>query len=118
MRSRNLFALSLLLLSGCAHVAIPNTEWCGDMGSEGASCFHTLTDDARDLTKEQWDTERFGQVCTTLNDFAAMKTSLEQLCSMAGRRCSYYARKALRNLQARAYIFAARSYQVKIQEGR
>lgn len=100
MRSRILFGLSLALLtlSGCANVRIPDTEWCGDMGSEGAACFHTLSDDARDLPKAEWDAERFGQVCTTTNNFSAIISSVEQLCSMAGRRCSYSTRKAIKKM--------------------
>lgn len=115
MRSKISFVFGLLLLSGCATVKIPNTEWCGDMGSEGAACFHTLSDDARDIPKAEWDAERFGQVCTTTNDFAAIQSALEKLCSMAGKRCTYYVKQALRSLEAKVLVFEARQYQVKLQ---
>lgn len=118
MRSRILFALGLLLLSGCASVQIPDTEWCGDMGSEGAACFHTLTDESRDIPKPEWDNERFGQVCTTPNDFASIKSALEKLCSMAGKRCRYYVKQAIRNLEAKMLVFQARVYQLQLQQTR
>lgn len=61
-------------------VKIHDQEWCGDMGSQGATCFHTLKPDTRDIPKEQWDLERFGQVCTQPNNFAEIKANLEKLC--------------------------------------
>ncbi len=72
--------MALRFLTGCTHVNIPDSEWCGDMGPDGAACFHTLSTTSRDVPKEQWDTERFGMVCTQSANFAAWKTALEQLC--------------------------------------
>lgn len=118
MRSRILFALGLLILSGCASVRIPDTEWCGDMGSEGAACFHTLSDESRDIPKAEWDEYRFGQVCTTANDFASIKTALEKLCSMAGKRCKYYVKQAIAGLEAKMLVFESRVYQLQLQKTR
>lgn len=118
MRSKNLFVFGLLLLSGCASVRIPDTEWCGDMGKEGAACFHTLTDDERDIPKAEWDDYRFGQVCTTNNNFAAIISALEKLCSKAGKRCTYYTKQAIRELSAKALVFEARAFQIQSQDAR
>lgn len=115
MRLKIWFALSLLLLSSCAHIQIPDTEWCGDMGdgkqTQGiaASCFHTLTDDTRDVSKDAWDAERFGEVCTTTNNFAAWKTAIEELCSLAGKRCTYAVKAALARLMSNANRLQAKA---------
>ncbi len=76
------------LLPSCAQVEIKDSEWCGDMGRDGAACFHTLTEESRDLDKPLWDQERFGQVCTTAQTFADWKAAIEKLCSVSGR-CTY-----------------------------
>lgn len=52
------------------------------MGSLGAACFHTLTDQKRDIPKIAWDDIRFGQVCTTAGNLADTKAVIEKLCSM------------------------------------
>lgn len=52
------------------------------MGSLGASCFHTLTSDKRDIPKTAWDDIRFGQVCTDAANLADTKAVIEKLCSM------------------------------------
>lgn len=78
-------ALSFASVS-CA-VQIKNAEWCGDMGAMGAHCFNTLSEEERELDKEAWDQERFGQVCTKVESFAEMKAALAKLCSRA--RCTF-----------------------------
>lgn len=86
---RILFAiLSALSLSGCGSVTIKNAEWCADMGELGASCFHTVSDDARELSKEEWDALRFGQVCTGPDNFANWKAAILKFCSRT-KICSF-----------------------------
>lgn len=80
--------LSGLTISGCSTVVINDAEWCADMGKLGATCVHTLTTDTRDLAKEQWDTERFGQVCTASENFANLKAAILKLCRET-KMCSY-----------------------------
>lgn len=58
------------------------------MGAQGATCFHTLSTAARDLSKAQWDAERFGQLCTQAKNFADLKALVEKLCNQSGR-CDY-----------------------------
>jgi hypothetical protein len=80
--------LSLGLLSGCARVTIKDSEWCGDLGSQGAACFHTLTSAEEDLPKAIWDIRRFGMVCTVAGTFADWKQDIEDLCSYS-HDCDY-----------------------------
>lgn len=77
-----------LLLSSCGTVAIKDSEWCGDMGRDGAACFHTLTTASRDLSPPQWDYIRYGQLCTPASTFADWKAAIEKLCSVSGK-CTY-----------------------------
>lgn len=89
-----LFALSL---SGCGkRIKITDTEWCGDMGDYGASCFRTLSSGTRDLEKPEWDQVRFGQVCTSAATLAEWKAALMKLCSDSGR-CDYETKKLINN---------------------
>lgn len=84
-----------MVASSCAHVDIPDHEWCADKGTLGAHCVHTNVDAERDINKADWDNMRFGQICT--NDptdkmgstFADMKSVIEQLCNLAKKRCTY-----------------------------
>lgn len=87
-----LFALSL---SGCGgRIKISDTEWCGDMGDYGASCFHTLSNGTRDIEKQAWDQERFGKVCTSAATLAEWKAALLKLCNDTGR-CDYETKKII-----------------------
>lgn len=75
----------LLFLTGCAGVTIKDSEWCGSLGSQGASCFHTLTTDSEQLTLQQW-AERWDnlldpQVCSVVETFVDIKGDVEKLCS-------------------------------------
>jgi len=67
------------------------------MGELGASCFNTLNDDSRDLTLEEWDKERFGQVCTQPANFTDIKTTIEKLC-YKNKKCTYEQKKILKRL--------------------
>lgn len=89
----------IVFLSSCAKVPIHDAEWCGDIGDLGASCFHTLTNDTRDIDKSMWDVERFGMVCTKSKTFSDMKASIEKLCSVSSVRCSYEVKQILAHVQ-------------------
>lgn len=54
------------------------------MASLGATCAHTQTKETRDLTKADWDTQRFGWICTSGDTFAEKKIELESLCARPG----------------------------------
>jgi hypothetical protein len=81
-------------VSGCSHVEIKDSEWCGDLGDDGAICFHTLTSDTRDIQKSYWDTERIGMVCTQSDIFAEWKAVIEKLCDKA-KACDYQSRTVI-----------------------
>src|SRR6185369_11488112 len=73
-------AIILFAFTGCKPLEIKDSEWCGDMGPDGAICFHTLVPDMRIVPKAQWDIEREGQVCTKGSVFADQKALIEKLC--------------------------------------
>lgn len=95
-----LCAISFAFLTSCAEVKIHDGEWCGDIGASGASCFHTISTSARDLTKEQWDLERFGWLCTSPQSFAEWKTALLKLCDYSDI-CTYEEIKVLEALEVK-----------------
>lgn len=72
--------LLVTTLVSCGNVRVKNQEWCGDMGELGADCFNTHNSNTRSPTKEQWDEERFGMVCTTAKTFADIKATILKLC--------------------------------------
>jgi hypothetical protein len=79
-----LFALTV----SCVGVDIKDAEVCADAGSEGAMCFHTLSDEARDISKIQWDEERFGMICTKAENFAEWKALILKLCRDSKGKCN------------------------------
>ena len=70
------------------------------MGSDGAQCFHTLTDVSRVMTKAQWDGERFGMICTTAINFKEWKVALEKLCTMT-KKCDEETREMAKKFFSR-----------------
>ena len=86
-----------LLTTSCAGLKISDTEWCGDEGPIGASCFHTNTTATRDVSKTEWDLERFGMICGKASAFAELKDDLLKLCNET-RSCTYEQLKMLRQL--------------------
>lgn len=54
------------------------------MGPLGATCAHTQTAATRDIAKADWDTTRFGWICTSADTFAEKKIELESLCARPG----------------------------------
>ncbi len=72
---------SLGLLALSCNIEISDQEWCIDLGPLGANCFHTQSEQERELTKAQWDKERFGMFCTKSDNLAeTIKTQLK-LCN-------------------------------------
>jgi hypothetical protein len=65
------------------------------MGSLGASCFNTLSDQSRDIEKAEWDAERLDMVCTKAEYFANWKAAILKLCKKT-KICSYEVMRALR----------------------
>lgn len=102
--------LCLIALSGCAKVSITDREFCGDMGSEGASCFKTLSGETRDIPPNEWDDFRFGMVCSKPDTFAEWKKALLKLCSVS-KRCKFETKKKINKFGKMIETF-----QVKLNE--
>lgn len=108
--------LTLTLLVSCSQVKIKDHEFCGDAGPYGASCFHTLTDESRDIEKEEWDRERFGMICTNAESFADWKESLLKLCKLAGKRCRYIVKKKIIEFSDKVDGFSKSLISVSVDE--
>lgn len=80
------FISTALLLSSCG-VSIKNERWYGDVGSQGAIYFETLSSTQGTLSKPEWDQMRVGMACTTTDTLSEIKKEIEKLCSVT--RCNY-----------------------------
>lgn len=74
------------------------------MGDLGASCFMTHSDGSRDLSKEEWDKARFGQVCTEAENFTNLKTAIQKLCYLT-KKCTVEEKKILKALETKIETF-------------
>jgi hypothetical protein len=86
----------LILSFSCARIPIKDSEWCGDLGNEGASCFNTLSDNTRDISKEEWDKERVGMICSKAQTFSDWQAAIIKLCK-ASKRCTFEDKKIIIN---------------------
>ena len=110
--------LAALLLSGCAHITVPNTEVCSVAGliDAGADCVQTIQNTRRsmDLAElivfleaqpEYVDTDgvyhsaRGAAFIMSADDFNKMKTALEQACEKLGNQCTYEMRMTYQNVK-------------------
>lgn len=66
------------------------------MGTQGASCVHTLSTMKEDIPEPEWDDVRFGMLCTSADNFADIKTEIEKLCSVSGK-CTYDMKAQIKN---------------------
>ena len=66
------------------------------MGTDGATCAHTLTTETRNIDKATWDQTRLGWVCESSDSFADWKAVIEQLCSISGS-CTYEEQQQMEN---------------------
>ena len=90
-----LMILSAFALNGCARVKINDHEICADKGELGARCVHMLSAKTRILDFDQWQDERFGQLCLREDGFANLKEAILKLCD-SSQRCSW---EEVRNLK-------------------
>lgn len=101
-----LLTLFAFALSGasCPRVEIADHELCGDKGTLGASCFHTLSDETRKLDFQEWEFQRFGQICMKAEAWANFKAALLKLCESSGR-CTWQQIQDIENLTKRVEVF-------------
>ena len=90
-----LLIISFLISTSCAQVKIKNSQFCGDLGEDGAHCNKTLTVEPKDFPKAEWDAMRFGWICQPPQAFADQKTALQALCKR--NNCSYEDQQAMDN---------------------
>lgn len=74
--------LTICLVSACARLTVPNIEVCRDKGALGAHCSFTNVDVTRDISRADWDNERFGQFCMNEKEFARNQLFFEQACEL------------------------------------
>lgn len=100
------FAIKLAVLSslGCSllkKVKVEDHEWCQDLATYGAECFHIVSDKERTLDAQEWYEaragERFGQVCGSIDAYSNFKTIIEQLCYTT-KACDVETKKKIDNL--------------------
>tara|TARA_R110000868_G_scaffold291143_1_gene551532 strand:+ start:226 stop:594 length:369 start_codon:yes stop_codon:yes gene_type:complete len=82
------------MVLSCSQVQIKDSEWFGNLPDGSAIAFHFLTPENRELSREQWDQERVGMVCTKSDNFGDWKAALEKLCRVSGK-CSYQTKKKI-----------------------
>lgn len=76
---RSCLILSLLSLTSCT-VKIPDIEICADLSTLGATCVTSISGKQRDIEKEQWDKDRYGQLCMTSESYGEIKKAILKLC--------------------------------------
>ncbi len=107
--------LFVSLAVSCARVPIKNSEWCGDLAEEGATCFNTHNDKTRDLDKDSWDKERKGMFCTKSDNFAEWQAIILKLCRASGNRCSYEDKKKIVSFFGKAKDFSDEQYAFSLE---
>jgi hypothetical protein len=95
-------------LASCSTVVIKDAEFCADAGELGAFCFNTLSEKERDIPKADWDTERFGMICTKAEHFAEWKAAILKLCRK-NPICTYDMAREVKRFSGRIETVAAKS---------
>jgi hypothetical protein len=81
-------------------VPIKNWAFYADKGPLGAVKLDLLDNTQVAIPKAQWDSERFGMICTAPATFADIKGDLEKLCSDINV-CSYEQQQIISTMWAR-----------------
>lgn len=103
-KHKKLWLSTFVLVSGCA-VTIPDVELCSSIGSRGAICQNTNSENKRRMSFDQWydfleaDQDKGPALCLSSTDFTALKTSIQTLCKNAGRRCTYEQKKTIERIE-------------------
>jgi hypothetical protein len=97
--------LLVFLVSNCARVKIKNSEWCGDLGEYGASCFNTHNNNSREISREEWNKERYGMICTRAENYKEWKSAIEKLCKLAKFRCTFEEKQKINEISVKIENF-------------
>lgn len=110
MKQKNLlqilFSLTLLLISSCASITLPDTELCGIKGQlqHGMMCSTTVSKKERELSFDQaidflHATESHGPaLCQSSEDWTKLKNTIEAACVLLGKRCKKKLKKNIKEL--------------------
>jgi len=94
-----------LILSGAScQVKLEDHEVCGDKGELGAKCFHLKSAGTRALSYEEWEEERFGQLCMKDTAFANLKKAILKLCDQT-KRCTWEELQVIQKFDTRIQTF-------------
>lgn len=102
---------SSISLVECTTTHITDIEACGDKGSLGGHCAHTLTNETRNLNKHDWDAMRFGWICMSPEDFTNTETEIAQLCNSNSKLCDYRTKTLLRDILFRMGPLVGRHFE-------
>jgi len=110
---RNVWLASFALIISCNKVEVPNTKWCSSIGIHGAICQESNTDQNSQMTIDEFiyfleaqednkstpeNEEKGPALCTSSDDFAKIKTTIEQLCHKSGNKCTYEDKQLIRKM--------------------
>lgn len=99
-------ALALMfLLNGCADVPIKNETLDFPFGANaGAVEEHTLDDEQKILTVDEWNTKLNSKpmVCMSTDAYGDMKGAYEKLCSFMPSVCTYNTQEAAQSFFSRS----------------
>lgn len=90
-----LFAISFVSSSCVTKVEISDSEVCADLGPHGAYCSHMFSDNEREISKEDWEIERYGQLCMLPEVYREWKAALLKVCRETKNLCSLGQIKAI-----------------------
>lgn len=100
--------IGLLLLAGCTGVQLPDVKVCyTPLLAAGGDCMYTLSGGFEEMTAEQFveylePTEKRGPaLCLSTEDYARLKTAIEQLCYKAGSGCTKEVKKEIQTVASR-----------------
>lgn len=110
LSTSSLALILLIVLSGCKTIEVKDTEVCAVAGTvlAGADCVHTLTDERRSMTFDEFiewlepqeTPERGPAICQSSQHFNEFKTTLEIACRKLGKRCTYDIKKIIERTSA------------------
>nr|BDT27309.1 hypothetical protein BHI3_07750 [Bacteriovorax sp. HI3] len=107
-----LVILCVLIFSSCSRIPVKNSEWFLDLGDLGADSFWIFEGKERELSKEEWDKERYGMFCTLSDNYTNMVTAIETFCRQYNV-CEKEFKKKLNNFKGKLIQNQFKAIQLK-----